>query len=70
MIAQKKKNVALITAIATKGITSRTLATQTGLSHLTISAALNMRCAQKPETKRAIAAALGVPQRSIFGVTQ
>ena len=59
MRRQKQKNVALVAAMATAGITGRELAVKTGISPVTISHAINCRTDPKPGTALAIAKALG-----------
>ena len=59
MRRQKQKNVALVTAMATAGITGQQLALQAGICAVTISHAINCRVEPSPATANAIAAALG-----------
>ena len=59
MRRKREKNVLLVAAMATEGITGRELAARTGFSPVTISHAINCRTESKPETALAIANALG-----------
>lgn len=61
---------ALSAVMSAKGFNSRSLSAATGINEASISKILNLRVEAAPESRRRIAAALGVPQRSIFGVTQ
>ncbi len=63
----RQKNIALVTAMATAGITGRTLANQSGINHCTISHLVNRRVVPKPETALAVSKALGRKVTDIFG---
>jgi transcriptional regulator with XRE-family HTH domain len=62
----RSKNVPLLAAMATAGLTGKELAQRAGLSRVSVSLILNGRVCPKPESTRRIAKALGVPVHSIF----
>lgn len=64
----KVKNVALVAVIAASGQSAKTIATRANLCAGCLSEIINCRVRPKPSTRRAIARALGVSQRSIFAV--
>lgn len=53
-----RKNVKLLTAMASAGYTGRRLAETTGISYVTISLILNQRREPNPKTSKLIAKAL------------
>ena len=64
--SRRKKNVPLICAMASKGLTGQALARQSGLHPITISAILNNRVEPKAKTQRAIASVLKTSPRELF----
>jgi transcriptional regulator with XRE-family HTH domain len=64
-----QKNLPLLTAMATHGMTNRKLARATGLHEITISRLLNSRGYPTPDTQRKIAKALDTVPAQLFEVT-
>lgn len=60
------KNIALVTALASKGFTSQKLANVTRLHPSTISQVLNCRVLPKRTTQHRIALALGARREELF----
>ena len=62
------RNARLLAAMASAGHNTRSLSVKAGVCEATISEVLNLRVNPTAETRRKLAAALGVSQRDLFNV--